>query len=62
MVSHPLPSDAPETLKLDLWNKFRIEVPIFEWGNNKYIRISFHCYNKKEDIDKLFYALKKLLF
>ena len=62
MVSHPLPSNAPETLKLDLWNKFGIEVPIFEWDNNKYIRISFHCYNKKEDIDKLFHALKKLLF
>jgi len=62
MVSHPLPSNVPETLKLDLWNKFGIEVPIFEWDNNKYIRISFHCYNKKEDIDKLFHALKKLLF
>ena len=37
MVSHPLPLTAPENLKEILWEKFLIEVPIFEWKKQKYI-------------------------
>ncbi len=62
MVSHPLPEDTPVTLKNSLWKEYSIEVPIFEWKNQKFIRVSVHGYNDRADIKKLIYALEKLLF
>ena len=62
MVSHPLPIGTPETLKHSLWKEYLIEVPIFEWKNQKFIRVSVQCYNDRKDIKKLIYALEKLLF
>ena len=62
MVSHRLPDNLPETLKNDLWNDFSIEVPIFEWQKQKFIRVSLHYYNDISDVEKLIFALKKLLF
>tara|TARA_X000001036_G_C20599628_1_gene774365 strand:- start:148 stop:1281 length:1134 start_codon:yes stop_codon:yes gene_type:complete len=62
MVSHRLPNDSPETLKNNLWKDFLIEVPIFEWQNQKFIRVSVHYYNDRSDIKRLISALKKLLF
>jgi isopenicillin-N epimerase len=58
MVSHPLPLTAPENLKEILWEKFLIEVPIFEWKKQKYIRVSAHFYNGKNDMKTLINALK----
>jgi isopenicillin-N epimerase len=62
MVSHRLPNNLPETLKNNLWKDFLIEVPIFEWQNQKFIRVSVHYYNDRSDIKRLISALKKLLF
>ena len=62
MVSHRLPKDSPETLKNNLWKDFSIEVPIFEWQNQDFIRVSVHYYNDRSDIKRLISALKKLLF
>ena len=62
MVSHPLPSRTPETLKHSLLKEYLIEVPIFAWGDQNFIRVSVQCYNNRSDIDKLIYALEKLLF
>ena len=62
MVSHRLPNNSPETLKRDLWNDFSIEVPIFKWQEHKFIRVSLHYYNDISDIEKLLFALEKLLF
>ena len=58
MVSHPLPLTAPENLKEILWEKFLIEVPVFEWKKQKYIRVSAHFYNDKNDMKILINALK----
>jgi isopenicillin-N epimerase len=60
MVSHPLPSGSPEGLKDQLWREFLIEVPIFEWRKQKYIRVSAHFYNDKNDMETLINALKVL--
>ena len=62
MVSHQLPNNSPETLKRDLWNDFSIEVPIFKWQEHKFIRVSLHYYNDISDVEKLLFALEKLLF
>ena len=42
MVSHPLPSSAPRDLKDILWNEYRIEIPIFDWGGTSYILSLIH--------------------
>ena len=61
MVSHPLPSSAPINLKDILWNEYRIEIPIFEWGGTNYIRSSIQIYNEKKDMDSLMNALESIL-
>ena len=60
MVSHPLPSNTPENLKEILWEKFLIEVPVFEWKKQKYIRVSAHFYNDRNDMNTLINALKMI--
>ncbi len=60
MVSHPLPSNTPENLKEMLWEKFLIEVPVFEWKKQKYIRVSAHFYNDRNDMNTLINALKMI--
>ena len=61
MVSHPLPENVPSNLKDILWEHYSIEVPIFEWKDKKYIRVSIHGYNDRSDIKKLIYVLGKQL-
>ena len=57
----PLPKNVPPNLKDILWEDYTIEVPIFEWKNKNYIRVSIHGYNDRSDIKKLIYALDKQL-
>ena len=61
MVSHPLPKNVPQNLKDILWEYYSIEVPIFEWRDTKYIRVSINGYNDRKDIKKLIYAIDKQL-
>ena len=61
MVSHPLPSSAPRDLKDILWNEYRIEIPIFDWGGTSYIRSSIQVYNEKKDVESLMNALDSIL-
>jgi isopenicillin-N epimerase len=60
MVSHPLPSNITIDLKERLWEDFMIEVPIFEWNKQKYIRVSAHFYNQANDMENLVNALKTI--
>ena len=61
MVSHPLPKNVSPNLKDILWQDHSIEVPIFEWKDEKYIRVSIHGYNDRSDIKKLIYVLDNQL-
>ena len=61
MVAHPLPSQKNPDLKEKLWKDHQIEIPIFEWNNQHYIRISIQVYNSKNDVDLLMSALRSLL-
>ena len=60
MVSHPLPLNSPKNLKEKLFSKFLIEIPIFEWREQLYLRVSAHFYNDKKDMGNLINALKVL--
>ena len=61
MAHVPLPpGDAPELMKR-LWTEHRIEVPIVAWNEGRYIRVSCHLYNDREQIDRLVDVLGPML-
>ena len=61
MISYPIPKNTDKNLKMTLWQKYRIEIPVFEWNNKKFIRLSIHLYNDQKDIDSLMNALRTIL-
>jgi selenocysteine lyase/cysteine desulfurase len=41
-----------------LWEKHHIEVPIINWQEKRYVRVSSHLYNTSADLEHLVAALK----
>jgi isopenicillin-N epimerase len=57
-----LPKDTDLiTLKSRLYDEYKIEVPLTQHGEQKFVRISIQGYNTQADIDKLLHAFEKLL-
>ncbi len=56
----PIDTDLP-ALKIRLYDEYRIEIPLIEWQDKKLIRISVQGYNTEADIDRLLFALSKLV-
>ena len=48
-------------LKERLYDEYNIEVPLIQWQDRQFIRISVQGYNTQEDIDTLVNSLKVLL-
>ena len=46
------PCDADE-LKRRLYDQYRVEVPIFEWGGRQSVRVSVQGYNSEADVETL---------
>ncbi len=62
MATASLPADTDNlVLKNQLYDEYRIEVPLVEWNGKKLVRISVQGYNSRRDIDKLCQALFALL-
>jgi len=61
MISFPLPKSIDGNLKDLLWKNHNIEIPIFEWNKEKFIRLSIHVYNDQKDIDSLMNALRSII-
>jgi len=57
----PLPSSDLVALKSRLYEEYKIEVPLIQWQDQYFIRISIQGYNTQNDIDLLVDALKALL-
>jgi isopenicillin-N epimerase len=57
----PLPRADLATLKTRLYDEYRIEVPLVEWQDRQFVRISVQGYNSQEDVDALVDALRILL-
>jgi isopenicillin-N epimerase len=57
----PLPPCDPAVLKSRLYDEYRIELPVIEWQDRQFIRISIQGYNDQADVDALVHALTKLL-
>jgi isopenicillin-N epimerase len=64
MCSVPLPiatRAAAEALKRGLWERYLVEVPVVEWQERFFIRISIQAYNTTHDVDRLLDGLAHLL-
>lgn len=57
----PLPFSNLSVLKKRLYDEYKIEVPVIQWQDKQFIRISVQGYNSQEDIDILVNSLKALL-
>ena len=57
----PLPPCNLDSLKRRLYDEHRIEVPLIQWGEHQFARISVQGYNIHEDMEALVEALRVLL-
>jgi isopenicillin-N epimerase len=62
MAIAPLPNvKTLKALKTQLYDDYRIEVPLIEWDGRHFVRISVQGYNSLSDVDALSGALESLL-
>jgi isopenicillin-N epimerase len=57
----PLPPCDAAALKSRLYDEYRVEVPVTQWQDKQFIRISIQGYNDQADVDTLLQALALLL-
>jgi len=57
----PLPKSDLAILKSRLYDEYQVEVPLIQWQDKQFIRISIQGYNTTDDVDSLIDALKILL-
>jgi isopenicillin-N epimerase len=57
----PIPPSDLTRLKSRLYDENRIEVPLVEWQDRHFVRISIQGYNTQQDVDALITALNILL-
>lgn len=57
----PLPKSDLALLKSRLYDEYKIEIPMTEWQDKQFIRISIQGYNTQRDVDALAEALEVLL-
>ncbi len=57
----PLPNCDLAILKRRLYDEYKIEVPLTQWEDRQFIRVSIQGYNTQEDVDTLVRALEVLL-
>lgn len=56
-----LPLDRMEHLRDNLWPRYRIEVPVFDYEGQAFIRVSVQAYNSPQQAQRLLDALSELL-
>ncbi|MGB7875267.1 MAG: aminotransferase class V-fold PLP-dependent enzyme [Anaerolineales bacterium] len=57
----PLSNSDLGLLKRRLYDEYKVEVPVIQWEDKQFIRISVQGYNSQDDIDRLVGALEVLL-
>jgi len=60
MAAFPLPPCDAGELKRRLYDEYRVEVPIIEWGGRQFVRLSVQGYNTRQDVETLLEALDAL--
>ncbi|MCD6068944.1 MAG: aminotransferase [Bacteroidetes bacterium] len=57
MCSIPIKTSQPEKLKVLLYEKYHIEIPVMPHGPHVFLRYSINAFNDQKDLDKLYDAL-----
>ena len=57
----PLPPSDIVNLKIRMYDEYKIEIPLIQWQDKQFLRISIQGYNTQDDVDILVAALKELL-
>ena len=57
----PIPDVNLEKLKMRLYNEYKVEVPIIQWQDKQFVRISVQGYNTIGDIEVLIGGLTELI-
>ena len=61
MIAVPIPKVKEIEFQRKLYKNYKIEIPIIPWERKSFARISYQLYNTERDLEKLEYAIKKLL-
>lgn len=61
MFSIPIHTSEPEKLQKDLFEAYKIEIPVMRHGNDVYLRYSIQVFNTQKDLDTLYDALKEII-
>jgi isopenicillin-N epimerase len=61
MAAVRLPDVDCAALKLSLYDRYRVEVPVYRFNDQALVRVSCQAYNGAEDIEALVHALQELL-
>lgn len=61
MFSIPIHTSEPEKLQRDLFEAYKIEIPVMRHGNDVYLRYSIQVFNTQKDLDTLYDALKEII-
>ena len=61
MAAFPLPACDAAALQRRLWEEYRVEVPVIEWGGRQLVRVSVQGYNTEQNVDALVAGLQAAL-
>ena len=61
MATLPLPACDGALLKQRLYDEYRVEIPVHDWGEVPCLRVSAQGYNTRSDIERLLEGLRALL-
>jgi isopenicillin-N epimerase len=64
MRAIPLPKDdglTAKALQARLWDEHQIEIPVNDFGDRRFMRLSIQAYNSPADADYLVRALSAIL-
>ena len=61
LFSIPIQTKEPETLQRDLFEAYKIEIPVMRHGAATYLRYSIQVFNTQKDLDILYDALKEII-
>jgi isopenicillin-N epimerase len=61
MVAMPVPRTDPKALQAALMERWKIEIPCFDWKDHTVVRVSVQGYNTRAEMDMLVEGLSTLL-
>ena len=60
-ISLPRTETPAHEIQRRLWDDYQIEVPIIDWQDHRFVRVSIQAYNTPRDVDRLVAALATIL-